>query len=523
MTDYSPTTEEARAFDENLARERENAARTPPTRNVGGKEVVWAPLQTNGSQEAFMSCTYFEALYHGTRGPGKTDTLLMSYAQHVGKGFGRAWAGIILRQSYPQLADIVAKSEKRFPRIFPGARFNRSAMTWTFPGGERLLFRHMARPEDYLNYHGHEYPFIGWEELTNWPTDECFTRMMACCRCSTLGVPKMVRATTNPYGPGHNWVKQRYELAGRWWKTSIVLAPVGPDGRRQHSRAAIHGHIDENHVLLKADPLYKQTIISAASNPAMAKAWLDGDWDVVAGGLFDDVWDRRHNIVPAFQPPKSWRINRSFDWGSCAPFSVAWWAESDGSDAKINGKWRSTVKGDLFRMQEWYGWTGQPNQGKRMLAVDIARGIVERELAWNIYDVVRMGPADSAIFNFENGVSIAQDMSRPVRIGDNTYPGVQWIPADKRDGSVVGGCEMMRKMMKQAHPNPDGRPREFPGLFVTELCKDGFLRTVPTMARDDSDLDRPDKNAEDHACDDTRYRVRQVGNVAQSGTTIGMY
>lgn len=61
---------------------------------------------------------------------------------------------------------------------------------------------------------------------------------------------------------------------------------------------------------------------------------------------------------------------------------------------------------------------------------------------------------------------------------------------------------------KQAHPNPGGTPREFPGLFVTDRCVDGFLRTVPNIARDEKNLDRPAANAEDHACDETRYRVR---------------
>jgi hypothetical protein len=51
----------------------------------------------------------------------------------------------------------------------------------------------------------------------------------------------------------------------------------------------------------------------------------------------------------------------------------------------------------------------------------------------------------------------------------------------------------------------------------------GFLRTVPNIARDEADMDRPDKNAEDHACDDARYRVREVGKVAGSGRTIGMF
>lgn len=490
-----------------------------------GKPIVWAPQ--DGSQNDFMACTVFECLYHGTRGPGKTDGLLMSYAQYVGRGFGAAWRGIIFRQTYPQLADVQAKSEKWFRQIFGnGAKFNKSKMQWEWPTGEMLMFRHMSRTSDALALLGHEYPFIGWEELCNWADDACFTQMFACCRSSTPGLPRMIRATTNPYGPGHNWVKERYRLYGKWWQSLYIDDARDPEGRLYPPRTSIYGHIDENKILLKEDPNYKQTIIASANNPAMAQAWLNGSWDIVAGGMFDDVWMPQYNILPAFDVPRGWRIDRSFDWGSSAPFSVGWWAESNGSDLLMrDNKMRSTVRGDLFRINEWYGWTGRPNQGLRMLAVDIAKGIVERELEWGLRTRkgtrVLPGPADNNIHNVENGVSIAVDMAKPIRVGNNMYAGVAWTRADKTDGSVKNGLEHMRKMMKHAHPN-EGNPREMPGLFVTDHCIQ-FMRTVPSLPRDEKDMDKVDKNSENHTCDETRYRVRFAGQYVKAGRHVGMY
>ena len=497
----------------------------PKMRFVDGKPVIWAPQE--GSQVYFMECPFFEVLYHGTRGPGKTDALLMTYAQHVDKGYGRAWRGIVFRQTYPQLADVQAKSEKWFRLMFPNARFNRGGMRWEWPAGEMLLLRHMARPEDYWNYHGHEYPFIAFEELTNWPTDECFRKMFSCCRSSTKAVPRMVRGTTNPYGIGHNWVKDRYKLHGQWWKTIIQEKPLDILGKPERSRCAVHGHIDENKILMEADPEYKQAITAAATNQAMASAWLDGSWDFVAGGMFDDVWDQQRNVVPTFKIPSSWRLDRAFDWGSSRPFSVGWWAQSDGSDLALDdGRVVSTVRGDLFRVREWYGWTGRPNEGKRMLAVDVAKGIVERELmwGWRTHDKCRVkaGPADSAIFTVENGVCIAHDMGSPVRLDGQVYKGVTWVPADKRPGSRKMGWEMMRKLIRNAQPNPEG-PRELPGLFVIERECQQFLRTVLSLPRDEKDMDDVDTDAEDHIGDETRYRVRTMGAGARSGSAVGMY
>lgn len=523
MTSVAVTPEEAAEFAAALERAR-SAEPSVVEREIDGVKVVWGPQR--GSQTDFLSCSVFEVLYHGTRGPGKTDALLMAFAQHVGKGFGRAWRGVIFRQTYPQLADVVAKSEKWFRRIFPNAKFNRQRMAWEWPTGETLLLRHMARPEDYWNYHGHEYPFIGWEELTNWPNDGCYRSMFACCRSTSPDVPRMVRATTNPYGLGHNWVADRFRLHGQWWQTIIITDAKDAEGRAEPPRCAIHGHIDENRILLDADPNYKRTIAAAASNAAMADAWLNGSWDLIAGGMFDDVWDRTVNVVPEFVVPPGWRIDRAFDWGSSRPFSVGWYAVSDGADIVLaDGSVRSTVRGDLFRVREWYGWTGRANEGLRMLAADIAAGIVERELLWGWRTVrgsrVYPGPADSAIFAVENGVSVAQDMERPVRIGGRIYHGVQWTPADKRPGSRKMGWEMLRKMIQRARPKP-GKPREEPGLFVVASQCPQFLRTVLSLPRDQKDLDDVDTDAEDHVGDELRYRVRGVGTETRSGTTRGL-
>lgn len=527
----APTEEERELFDERLADVLpEELAKPTPERYIDGALVAWAPQA--GSQEEFLSCPAFEALYHGTRGPGKTDALLMAFAQHVGKGYGPAWRGIIFRETYPQLADVVAKSERWFRQIFPHARFNRARMGWEFATGEVLFFRHMREPRDYWNYHGHSYPFIGWEELTNWANDICYKSMFSCCRSAHLPpeAPRIVRATTNPYGVGHNWVKQRFALWGEWWKTLFQEAPTDPEtGDVMPERVAIHGHLSENKILLAADPNYPKTIAASATNAAMAKAWLDGRWDVVAGGMFDDVWSMSHNVKPRFFVPMSWRIDRSFDWGSSRPFSVGWWAESDGTDLTFpDGSTISTVRGDLFRVAEWYGWTGKPNEGTRSLATDVAAGIVERELMWGWRTVgrrncrARPGPADSNIFTIESGRSIAIDMGENVRIGDHVYPGVTWTPADKRPGSRIAGWEQMRTQIRNARPLEPGLPREKPGLFVCEGC-DQFLRTVLGLPRDEKKLDDVDTKTEDHIADETRYRIRSSGARMRSGKVSGTY
>lgn len=487
----------------------------------------WAPQR--GSQYAFLRAREFEALYEGTRGPGKTDALIMDYGQHVNQGFGAEWRGVIFRQTYKQLEDLINKTLKWFPRIFPEAKWNGSDKIWRFPEGEALLLRYMERPADYQNYHGHAYPFIAFEEMTTWPSDECYKLMMSCCRSTMPGMPRKYRGTTNPYGVGHNWVKQRFGLPvppnhiiGKKIEYKFENPLTGEEVVL--TRRAYHGDISENRILLHADPEYIAKIGEAARNEAERRAWLFGDWDVVAGGMFDDIWfeAKDYIIVPRFEVPKSWKITRSFDWGSAKPFSVGWWAESDGTDLTLpNGKVKSTVRGDLFRIAEWYGWDGKtPNEGSKMLAKDISKGIIEREKAMGFNTRRISGVADSAIFNSEDGHCIADEMAEDIRLDDGTVvSGIEWEPADKRPGSRKMGWEVMRSRMKATVPT--GGPREAKGLFVCDSCEH-WLRTVPTLPRSDKDLDDVDTDAEDHIGDENRYRIRWEQPITKSGRAKGM-
>lgn len=440
--------------------------------------IVWQPQA--GSQELFLSCPIFECCYEGTRGPGKTDALLMDFAQFVGQGYGPAWRGILFREEYPNLEDVITKSKKWFPLIFPTAKYNESQHRWIFPDGEVLLFRHARRQVDYWKYHGHEYPWIAWEELTNWPDDKLYIDMMSVCRSSTSGMPRHYRATCNPYGPGHNWVKARF----------IDPAPRGVvvENNDGLERVCIHGHIFENKILLKNDPGYLKNL--QAQSGAKRAAWLDGDWDIVAGGMFDDVWDKDIHIIEPFEIPTTWRIDRSFDWGSSRPYSVGWWAESDGSDIKLaGGATKSTQRGDLFRMAELYGWNGKANEGTKELAVEVARKIKEIEQSFG--RKIFAGPADTSIYDTQNGACIADDMSRI---------GISWTRADKKPGSRINGWEKLRERLKNSITK-DG-----PGLFIFSGCRH-FIRTVPVLPRDENKPDDVDTDAEDHIGDESRYRV----------------
>jgi len=462
------------------------------------RPVIWVPQA--GAQVALMTCPVFEVLIEGPRGGGKTDGLIMDFAQHVGLGYGAEWRGILFRKTYVQLADVVAKTKKWFRRIFPHATFNEAKMHWAWPTGEMLRFSYMERAEDYENYHGHAYPWIGWEELTTWRDDSCYRVMMSCCRSTHPKIPRKYRGTTNPYGVGHNWVKSRFELPV---PAGDRAGPLITDPETKQQRIAIHNSFEENVALSSAEPTYMARIAEAASNPAQKAAWVGGSWDVTAGGMFDDLWHGLTHVVPDVQwskIPPGWRRNRAYDHGQSRPFCVGWYAESNGEPMELpGGRVIGQVPGDILRVDEWYGWNLRPNEGLRMLAEEIADGIVSREREWGVRDVVLPGPADSSIFDdYEPGKSVAGSMLRR---------GVRWTVADKRPGSRKQGWERLRELLSGAIPGREGA-RERPGLFVCARCRQ-FIRTVPVLPRSPKDLDDVDTDAEDHVGDEVRYRVRE--------------
>lgn len=460
--------------------------------DAGG--IAWFP---QGAQLLFLACPAFEVLYDGTRGAGKTSALLMDFAQFVGRGFGRAWRGILFRREYKQLENVVQESQKLFPRIFPGCRFleSMSDYCWQFRDAEQLYFRVIKKESDYWNYHGHEYPWIGWEELTTWASLTLYEMMKSCCRSAVLGIPLHYRSTTNPYGPGHNVTKAHFV------DPMPVLTPYANEDKSY--RVRVHGELEDNRALLSADPGYMQRL-EADPNPNRRKAWRYGDWDIVAGGIIDDLWKHNIHVLEPFPLPKTWTIRRSFDWGSSKPFSVGWWTESDGCQVQLaNRSKRTFSRGTVFRIAEWYGWNGNPNEGLRMTATEIARGIIHRE---KLFDrPVRPGPADTSIFDVENGRSIADDMA---------LMGVRWEPAQKSPGSRKQGWEKLRKYLQASLQVP----MEEPGIFVWSTCRN-WIRTVPVLPRDEKDPDDVDTEAEDHPGDETRYYLLTP---ARTSRTIGV-
>jgi len=457
-----------------------------------------------GPQTALVSSGRIinEVLYGGARGGGKTYGLLLDFYFHNVE-WGRAAAGILFREDYPEMEDLMRKASKIYPLM--GGKWHATKRMWTFPEGGFLVFRYLRTEADANSYQGHEYTWIGVDEAGKYPSRAILDPLRAILRGVDAVFPRFV-LTANPGGAGHNHLKSRFVDPA---PPMSIMRERMPVSGKYWTRAFIPALVTDNLILLETQPEYVDQLIQATrGKPWLRRAWIYGDWDIVAGGMFDDTWGqcRRHAVLRPFHVPESWRIFRALDWGSSAPFSVGWWAESDGSEVKIGGEPRHLPRGSKIRIAEWYGWNGKPNEGVRMLASNVGRGILEREQAMGIAGRVRPGPADTSIFSTEDGHSIADQMA---------LAGVAWERADKRPGSRKAGWELMRDMLLNTIEG------ERPGLYIFETCRH-WIRTVPVLPRDKNDPDDVDTNAEDHIADETRYAITGPDKTAKKVRVHGV-
>jgi hypothetical protein len=267
--------------------------------------------------------------------------------------------------------------------------------------------------------------------------------------------------------------------------------------------------------------------VMGVGNAGMAKMLLEGDWDAIAGGMFDDVWDDSVHMIEPFEIPESWYIDRSFDWGYTDPFSVGWWAQSDGTEVTLNDGSKVTFpKNTLFRIAEWYGWTGEENVGAGLTAYEIGHGIKKREKENPVFKNARKvypGPADTQIWNTnikQDSMyrSLVQEMNSGYYNSSHYTMFDIFTKADKTYGSRIRGWDVLRTHLKNSlkFPKVD---REC--IFFFKTCPN-VSRIIPITVRHESKIEDIADGQEDHILDEIRYRVQHtIQRMRKINTRVG--
>ena len=433
----------------------------------------WKPQA--GPQAAFVTSQVPDAFFGGGRGSGKTVALIMAFEAHA-KEYERHAKGIIFRKSHPELEEVQSLAREMLqPK---GWVWRAGDRTWISPQGASLKLRHIENEADASLYQGHSYTFVGVDEIGSYPTLDYIDKLRATMRGGLPNQLKPFRCTGNPGGPGHMLLKHRYVDPAEYGEVF-----TGDDGI---DRCYFHSTIQNNPMLLDNDPEYIDRI-KASGQEWLVKAWLEGDWNVVAGSYLEGVWDPGRHVVQPFDIPSTWRRFRSLDWGYAKPFSVGWWAID--------------YDGVLYRYRELYGEGAKPNLGVRMEVPEVARRIVRMEEGEAAKGIRFMNsPADSAIWA-STGQAIRS-------IGDQFREHMcPWVKAAKGPGSrVLGAQEIVARLSSDR-------------MKIFSTCKYA-IRFLPSMIPDKDNPEDVNSDQEDHLWDEIMYAVLSRRSKSEKETQV---
>jgi hypothetical protein len=313
----------------------------------------------------------------------------------------------------------------------------------------------MQHEDDKYSYQGHEFHFIGFDQLEQF-TETQYLFMIAQIRSSSPSLRTYVRSTANPGGIGHGWVKRRF-ITGKEPR-KIYYDEFG------NTRQFIPATVFDNPTLLKGDPDYVNRLRALPYKER--KALLEGNWDSFEGQFFD-MWDPLIHVIEPFEIPKSWKRLISIDYGYTSPSAVLFWA--------VDNDDRMILYREIYEERLVYS-----QLANRILS------ILEPD------EIIAYAVADPSIWGDRphhvgetRGESGAETMQKILG---------QRVRLIKGDNRRVIGWNRMRERLKP-YMGEDGKLTA--GMLVFSTCKN-FIRTVPELIHDSVNPEDLDTSGEDH-------------------------
>lgn len=438
--------------------------------------LVWRP--NRGPQTRFLASRVYEVLFGGAAGGGKSEALLVDALRQVHRPKYRA---LLLRRSFPELRELITRSRDLYPVAFPGARFNKQEKAWQFPNGAVIEFGYLAQDDDVYRYQGQEYSYVGWDEVTHF-SEFAYTYLLSRVRTTDPDLQPRVRATANPGGRGHAWVKARF----------VDPAPAGvvfQDPATGTSRVFIASTLSDNPHLAVTD--YGRRL--EALPEADRRALLEGDWNAYEGSVFR--LDAGVHVLTREQcqalwggdaPPSEWPRFRVMDWGYARPFAILWIAVDSQGCAHVYREWYGVQLDARGSVQANVGLRLEPEEVARRVA-EIERHAGEKEVTgWTGPDLFDVGRRDHG-----GGRPIAESFTRH-GVFHTEWPAG---PGSRRSKKIAVHERLAYKR------NADGQLVQPPGLVIAGEACVHLCRTLPALEYDPHNAEDVDTTGEDHAYD----------------------
>lgn len=384
--------------------------------------------------------------------------------------------------------------------------FNKSDGVFNFYNGAQIYLCHAQHENDIQQYLGAEIHCLLIDEATQF-SEKMIRFIRTRVRLGGLNIPERWKQLlpkiiygTNPGGISHAYFKRGFVSHG---EGHVFKAPIQDGGM---SREYVPARSKENLVMVRNDPNYDQRIMGLGDD-RLALAYLEGNWDLEEGAAFSDLWDSNIHVVQSIEIPRTWKIDRSHDYGYSAPAATLWWAESDGTRAIINDRYVVLPRKSLILISELY-LADKEDKGLRLLPYELGSRMHNHESMNGFVMRTEAGPADSSIFDKDRGMISIHD--------EYVKQGVRFTKADKRPGSRERGFVLTRQRLKAAVT----RNSEQPWMLIHRNCVNTIsqLPELPISPENPQDVD---SSSNDHIYDGVKYRLLKSIMVAGTGQLTG--
>jgi hypothetical protein len=324
-------------------------------------------------------------------------------------------------------------------------------------------------------------------------TEDMYRFLRGRCRLGKLRVPDRYKGLfprilsgANPGGIGHVWVKHTFVKPRARRLDYIIWKPKSvKDG--SWPRQFIPSRLEDNKILQRNDPGYAD-VLESIGDPLLVRAMREGDWDVVAGSMFGDVWSVRRHVCQPFPIPWDWELWRGADDGYGDPAACYWFAQNP----------RTTT---IYVIRELYAAGMLP----AMFAERVKRGDGELELITTqgeivLNNTILKGMLDSAAFA-KTGVEHIIGQAAVSRGDQMNAMGCRWIPVEKGPDSRKHRAQNLHRLLA---PNPKepmpplGSPfGQRPGIVFFDTCVNA-IETIPGLQRDPKRIEVVAESKYDH-------------------------